>query len=227
MRDSIENPCQSTPLQTEQAKMWETPVPVTTPAPARPITPRIPLPPTQDSGSHLSQLSCPVFTEDRYSTSSEDDQEACNVEITQINKQGTPSQATRVTVMLKRPVSTQRPVDYSTQGDPDQVAPHTPSVQVTNHDASQFKGINNYFVPDFSSRCIHKIQDKVCYEGYLENGHNAYLMELPDLKDMLHTTRFLMDEETCQFYAVYGNTYQHVCTGPRILDYWTPGGLLD
>ena len=95
MRNSIENLCQSTPLQAEQAKMQETPVPVTTPAPSRPITPHIPLPPTQDSGS---QLSCPLFTEDRYSTSSEDDQEACNVEITQINKQGTPSQVTTVTV---------------------------------------------------------------------------------------------------------------------------------
>ena len=86
VRDSIENLCQSTPLHTQQAKMWETPVPVTTPAPARPITPCILLHPTQDSGSHLSQLSCPLFTEDRYSTSSEDDQEACDAEITQINK---------------------------------------------------------------------------------------------------------------------------------------------
>ena len=52
-------------------------------------------------------------------------------------------------------------------------------------------------------------------------------MELPELKDMLCTTRFLMDEETGQFYAVYGNTYQCMCTEPRILDYWTPGRLLD
>ena len=52
-------------------------------------------------------------------------------------------------------------------------------------------------------------------------------MELPDLKDMLCAARFLMDEETGQFYAVYGNTYQYMCTKPRILDYWTPGGLLD
>ena len=165
VRNSIENPCQSTPLQAEQAKMWETPVPVTTPAPTRPIIPRIPLPPTQDSGSHLSQLSCPLFTEDRYSTNLEDDQEACDVEITQINKQGTPSQVTTVTVMLERLGSTQRLVNHSTQGDPNQVAPQTPSVQVTNHYASQFKGINNYFVPDFSGRRIHEIQDKVQYEG--------------------------------------------------------------
>ena len=114
MKNSIENLCQSTPLQTEQAKIWEIPVPVTTPAPARPITPCILLPPTQDSGSHLSQLSCPLFTEDRYHTSSEDDQESCDGEITQINKQGTPSQVTTATVMLERPGSTQRLVDYST-----------------------------------------------------------------------------------------------------------------
>ena len=39
--------------------------------------------------------------------------------------------------------------------------------------------------------------------GILENGHNAYLMELPDLKSLLRTSRYLMDEVTGQFYAVF------------------------
>ena len=33
---------------------------------------------------------------------------------------------------------------------------------------------------------------------------------------MLHTSRFLMDEMSGQFYAVYGNTYQRMSTKPML-----------
>ena len=52
--------------------------------------------------------------------------------------------------------------------------------------------------------------------GYLENGNNAYILELPGLEEMLHTQRFLMDEMSGQFYAVYRNTYQHMSTKPML-----------
>ena len=52
-------------------------------------------------------------------------------------------------------------------------------------------------------------------------------MELPDLKSLLHTSRYLIDEVTGQFYAVYGNSYQHMCTIPRLLCTWEPGQLID
>ena len=83
--------CQSTPPQDQQVRMQETPVPALQPAPARPLTPRVPLPKSQDSGSHLSQMSAPLFTEDRCSTSSEDETTACDVEVTFINDRRTPS----------------------------------------------------------------------------------------------------------------------------------------
>ena len=67
---------------------------------------------------------------------------------------------------------------------------------------------NNYLIPDGSDRCIHDIQGKTFYRGTLENGHNVYLVELPDLKPLLHTSRYLMDEITGQFYAAFGNSYQ-------------------
>ena len=89
--------CQSTPPQDPQVRMWETPVPALQPAPARPLTPRIPLPKSQDSGSHLSQMSTPLFTEDRCSTSSEDETTACDAEVTFINDRRTQSRATTVT----------------------------------------------------------------------------------------------------------------------------------
>ena len=82
------NRCQSTPPQADIVKMQKTPVPTVPPAPHRPLTPHIPLPKSQDSSSYLLQMSAPLFTEDRYSSSSEDDLVMCDAEITQINRQG-------------------------------------------------------------------------------------------------------------------------------------------
>ena len=84
-----------------------------------------------------------------------------------------------------------------------------------------------FFIPDGSNRCIHEIRDKVFHAGYLENGKNAYLLELLGLKDMLHTSRFLMDETSGQFYAVYGNTYQCMSTKPMLEQTWGTGELID
>ena len=44
---------------------------------------------------------------------------------------------------------------------------------------------------------------------------------------MLHTSKFLMDETSCQFYAVYGNTYQHMSTKPMLEQTWRTGELID
>ena len=107
-----------------------------------------------------------------------------------------------------RPTSLPSTMDYTTQGDPNQV---TPPIYINMAQAmtqNQFLCTNNCFVLDGSNRCIHEIRDKVFHAGYLENGNNAYLLELLGLKDMLHTSLFLMDEMSGQFYAVYGNTYQ-------------------
>ena len=78
--------CQSTPPQTDTVKMRETPVPAAPTTAHRPLTPHIPLPKSQDSSSNLSQMSAPLFTEDRYSSSSDDDLEVCDAEITLINR---------------------------------------------------------------------------------------------------------------------------------------------
>ena len=78
--------CQTTPPQTDIVKMWETPVPAVSTAPHRPVTPHIPLPKSQDSSSNLSQMSAPLFPEDRYSSNSDNDLEVCDAEITLINR---------------------------------------------------------------------------------------------------------------------------------------------
>ena len=78
--------CQSTPPWTDTIRMRETPVPAVPTTSHRPLTPRIPLPKSQDSSSSLSQMSAPLFTEDRCSSSSDDDLEVCDAEVTLINR---------------------------------------------------------------------------------------------------------------------------------------------
>ena len=84
-----------------------------------------------------------------------------------------------------------------------------------------------FFILDSSNQRKNEIRDKVFHTRYLENGNNAYQLELPGLKDMLHTSRFLMDETSGQFYAVYGNTYQHMSTKPMLEQTWGTRELID
>ena len=118
-------------------------------------------------------------------------------------------------------------VDYSTQGDPNQIAPQGNHEYSQNNSTTAVQNTNNYLIPDGSDRCIHDIQDKTLHIGILENEHNAYLVELPDLKSLPHTSRYLMVEITGQFYAVYRNSYQCMCTIPRLLHTWELGQLID
>ena len=105
------------------------------------------------------------------------------------------------------PTSMPSTMDYTTQGDPNKV----PLVYINTAQATtqnQFFHTNNFFILDSSNRCIHEIKDKVFHARYLQNENNAYLLELLGLKDMLHTSKFIMDEMSGQFYAVYGKAYQ-------------------
>ena len=123
--------------------------------------------------------------------------------------------------------------DYTTQGDQD-ASPVTSNefwsvrhTEFMNTQQTEFLNTNNYFVPDGSNRWIHQIPNKVFKAGYLENGNNAYLLELSDLEKMLNTRKFLMDEMSGQFYAVYGNSYQRMSTKPRLQQTWATRDLTD
>ena len=78
--------CQSTPPQTDAVRMWEMPVPAVPAASHRLMTPRIPLPRTQDSNTSWFTMSAPLFTEDRCSSISYDDMEVCDAEFTLVNR---------------------------------------------------------------------------------------------------------------------------------------------
>ena len=81
------------PTQSPQAnpvRRTETLASMLPPGPHRPLTPCMPLPASPTSGSQPSQLSVPLFKEDRYSSTSEEETEA-NAEVTLINGRNQPN----------------------------------------------------------------------------------------------------------------------------------------
>ena len=217
------------PTQSPQAnpvRRMETPALMLPPGPHRPLTPCMPLPASPTSGSQPSQLSAPLFKEDRYSSTSEKETEA-DAEVTLINGRDQPNRTFAHNSTTERPMSTPTTMDYTTQGDPNQVSPSTPNLFMSTTTEIKFLGTNNFFIPDGSDRRIHQIDNKVFHAGYLENGNNAYLLELPALEKMLNTWKFLMDEMSGQFYAVYSNSYQRMSTKSMLKQTWTTRELID
>ena len=111
--DTTEDRAQPTPPLAYTSRMQETPVPTAPSTLPRLLTPRVQLPNSQFSGSPLSQLSGPLFTEDQYSASSGGNQESCDAEVDHIMHHQTPSKASTVPILPGRP--TPDTVDYSTQ----------------------------------------------------------------------------------------------------------------
>ena len=182
----------------------------------RPLTPRMLLPALPSSSPRSSAS---LFKEDRYSLTSEEESEADEVTFIH-DKNNSPFSNHQA----ERPTSTPTPSGYTTQGDPDAA----PSNLFKSNDISdEFLGTNNFFIPDGSHRQIHQIDNKVFHAGYMENSYNAYLLELPVLENMLNTHKFLMDEMSGQFYAVYGNSYQRMSTKPMLQQAWATGDLTD
>ena len=160
--------------------------------------------------------------EDRCSSISEEELEVAT-EVALINQRNRSNRTFTHNSTRGRPTSMPTTTYYTTQGDPNQVAPTTPlNILTPTNTINQFSGTNNFFIPDGSNRCIHDIHDKVFHAGYLENGNNTYLMELPGLEDMWHTHKFLMDEMSGQFYMVYGNSYQSM-----LIQAWETGELIN
>ena len=182
------------------------------PGPHRPLSPRMPLPASPASSLNSST---PLFLEEGYSSTLEEESE---VTFTHNRCNGT-----SLNQHAER-TSTPTPSDYTTQGDPNA----SPSSSSRPHDSTnKFLGTNNFFMPDGSNRRIHQIQNKVFHAGYLDNGDNTYLLELSALENMLNTRKFLMDEMSGQFYAVYGNSYQRMSTKPMLQRAWAAGELID
>ena len=189
------------------------------PGPHRPLTPRMPLPTSPTSSSRSS---APLFKEDKYSSTLEEESEV-DAEVTFIHGR---SNGTFANNQADRPTSTPTTSDYTTQGDPD-ASPSTSNLFRPNVTNDKFLGTNNFFMPDGSNRRIHQIDNKVFHAGYLENSNNAYLLELLALEKMLNMWKFLVDEMSGQFYAVYGNSYQQMSMKPMLQQAWATGELIN
>ena len=205
--------------QATSAERMEATAPMLLPGPHRPLTPRMPLPASPTSSSRSS---APLFKEDKYSLTSEEESEV-DAEVTFIHSRSSGMFANNQT---ERPTSTPTTSDYTTQGDPD-ASPSTSNLFRSTVTNDEFLGTNNFFVPDSSNRCIHQIDNKVFHAGYLENGNNAYLLELLALEKMLNMRKFLMDEMSGQFYTVYGNSYQQMSMKPMLQQAWATRELID
>ena len=163
----------------------ETPAPMLPPGPHRLLTHCMPLPASPASSSQPSWLSDPLFKEDKYSSTLGEETEA-DAEITFIHGRNQPNRTFMHNPATERPMSTPTTADYTTQADPD-ASPSTSNLFRSTATDDEFLSTNNFFIPDGSDRGIHQIDNKVFHAGYLENGNNAYLLELPALEKMLNT----------------------------------------
>ena len=135
------------PTQSPQATSvgrMETPAPMLPPGPHRPLTPHMPLPTSPTSSS---QSSAPLFKEDKYSSTLEEETEA-DAEVTFIHGRNQPNGTFANNPTTERPTSTPTMADYTTQGDPD-ASPSTSNL-FRSTATDEFLGTNNFFVPDGS-----------------------------------------------------------------------------
>ena len=100
--------------QATSAERMETTAPMLPPGPHRPLTPHMPL---LTSPTSSSQSSAPLFKEDKYSSTLEEESEV-DAEATFIHGRNQPN-GTFVNNLTERPTSTPTTSDYTTQGDPD------------------------------------------------------------------------------------------------------------
>ena len=129
--------------QADSVRRTETPAPMLPPGPHRPLTPRMPLPASPTSSSQPSRSSAPLFKEDKYSSTSEEETEA-DTEVTFIHGRNQPNRTFAHNPTTERPTSTPITADYTTQGDPD-ASPSTSNLFRSTATDVEFLGTNNFF----------------------------------------------------------------------------------
>ena len=125
--------------QATSAERTETTAPMLPPGPHRPLMPRMPLPASPTSSSRSS---APLFKEDKYSLTSEEESEA-NTEVTFIHGRNQPN-GTFANNQTERSTPTPTTSDYTTQGDPD-TSPSTSNLFRSTATDDEFLGTNNFF----------------------------------------------------------------------------------
>ena len=120
-KDQQQRMLTQTPTQSPQAtsaERMEATTPMLPPGPHRPLMPCVPLPMSPISSSTSS---APLFKEDKYSSTSEEESEV-EAEVTFLHNRSHPS-GMFTNDQTERPTSTPMTSDYMTQGDPDASPP--------------------------------------------------------------------------------------------------------
>ena len=131
--------------QATSAERTEATTPMLPPGPHKPLTPRVPLP----ASPILSSVSStPLFKEDKYSSTSEEESEV-EAEVTLLHNRSHLS-STFANDQTERPMSTPTTSDYMTQGDTDASPSALNLFRSTTH--NEFLNTNNFFMPDSSNR---------------------------------------------------------------------------
>ena len=125
--------------QATSAERMETTAPMLPPGPHRPLTPCMPLPTSPTSSSRSS---APLFKEDKYSSTLEEESEV-DAEVTFIHSRNQRN-STFANNQTERPTSTPTTSDYTTQGDPD-TSPSTSNLFRSTVTDDKFLGTNNFF----------------------------------------------------------------------------------
>ena len=155
--------------QATSAERMETTAPMLPPGPHRPLTPHMPLP--------ASPTSAPLFKEDKYSLTSEEESEA-DAEVTFIHGRNQPN-GTFANNQTKRPTSTPTTSDYTTQGDPD-ASPSTSNLSRSTVTDDEFLGTNNFScqtaATDTYTRSITKFFMQVTWKMVTTHISWSYLL---------------------------------------------------
>ena len=141
-RDQQQHMPTQSPLATAAERM-ETTSPMLPPGPHRPLTPRVSLP---ASPIPSSISSTPLFKEDKYSSTSEEESEV-EAEVTFLHDRSHIS-GTFTNNQTVNSMPTPATSDYTTQGDPD--ASPAASNEIWSAQHNEFLNTNNFFMPDGS-----------------------------------------------------------------------------
>ena len=125
--------------QATSAGRMETTARMLPPGPHRLLTPHMPLPASPTSSSWSS---APLFKEDKYSSTSEEESEV-DAEVTFIHGRNQPN-GTFANNQTERPTSTPTTADYTTQGDPD-TSPSTSNLFRSTATDDKYSGHEQFF----------------------------------------------------------------------------------
>ena len=159
--------------------------------------------------SPVSSISGSMFQEDLNTSTSWDliDPD-CDAEVTDITKEQTQPQVNQ---------AVNASID-STQAKPDRGLEQVSNVSLNQNLGTLYN--QDFFIADTTGRRLSQIPHKLNYPYPLPKGHSALQLRLPDLLIYLKTDTYLIDVNTGDHYAVYGDWIEKMSILPKLYSAW-------